>query len=797
MIKNYLLIFFRNIARKKMFTLLNVGGFAIGMAACMLIILFINNEKSFDVFHSKADRIYRLNEWQRYEGMQEQQVALSMYPMGPMLQKDHPEVESFVRVYTRNKAVLRNPRQELSNHNVYITDSNFFNVFDFPLLDGNKDLALLSPTAVVITETAAKKMFNTTDAIGKIVELKRGSEFVPFTVSAVAKDVSPNSHLQFDMIASLSGLPKQPWMDTWETNWLNTYLLLRKNADASRLAAALPAFEKKYLKDDDKFYELFIQPLLSIHLGSGNITHDENNYKKFSYSYIKTFMILAMVVLLIAVFNFVNLSTAVAVKRSKEAGIRKTIGAGKWQLIRQFIVEAVLFSLISFALAILISFAMLPLINQVFERSIGFNVTNPALFWTVAILSVIGVGVLSGLYPAFAISKYKPITMVKGMAAVQSRHRLSLRPVLVVLQFTIAVGLIISTIVITQQLRFAQKKDVGFDKEQVLLVGMNSTANKNFSSIKNDLLSNSGVEDVTAYNERLGGNINQWGADYISDKGETKHVSVSHIYVDYNYISFFKIPLVEGRNFSTEFTDTAGYSYLINEALAKELETKKPVGARYKIGAAREMGNVIGVVKDFNFNSIHHKVAPLYMSMQNWNFNEMAIRLKPGNTASAISAIENIWKKQVPDMPFAYNFLDEHMNGLYKADQQTGLVVNIATMLAIVIACLGLFGMALYTIASRTKEIGIRKVLGATVHGITFTLSKDFLRLVLIAAVLAVPLAWFIINKWLEDFAFRVNVSWWVFVAAGLAALLVAMVTVSFQAIRAAIVNPVKSLRTE
>ncbi len=795
MIKNYLVVFFRNISRNKTFTILNAGGFALGMAACILIALFIANEQSFDKLHSRGERIFRLNEWQRFDGMQEQQVALSMYPMAPALLNDHPEVETFVRVYPRENTVIRNPDREIFEHNLLVTDSNFFEVFDFSLLSGNRSEALKDPNSVVITASVAKSMFGSTNAVGQSLEIKRADSFYTYKVSAVANDPPVNSHIRYDLLIPLGGIPKKKWMLSWETNWLTTYLLLKENVTAAKLEAALPVFKKKYLGNDEKFYDLVLQPFFDIHLHSGNITHDNLNDNKFSATYIKIFMALAIAILVIAIFNFINLSTAIAVKRTKEAGVRKAIGAGKWQLVLQFTSEAVLLSFISFAAAILITMASLPLINSVFNRNISFGFAG-SVWWPALITAVLFVGLISGLYPAWIIAKYKPVTMVKGAVAIQQRRGFSLRPVLVVLQFTTAVGLIISAIIITRQLRFVQQKDLGFDKEQVLLIRMNTTANRKFEALKNELLANNNIDDLTAYSERLGANVNQWGADYIARSGETKHISVSHLMVDYNYIPFFRIQLAEGRNFSISFADT-GQAYIINEALAKQLDVQEPVGSGYKGSFRPEMGKIIAVAKDFNFNSLHHKVAPLYISIQNFDFYEMAIRLKPGATTAGLNFIKTVWNREIPDMPFDYTFLDDHMNGLYLADRQTGIVVSIATLLAIIVACLGLFGMALYTIESRVREIGIRKVLGASVQGIALTLSKKFLLLVLTAAIISFPLSWLVMNQWLEDFAYRVSVQWWVFGLAGLLAMLIAAVTVSFQAIKAAIANPIKSLRTE
>ena len=795
MVKNYLLIFFRNIVRNKAFTILNAGGFALGMAACLLIVLFIANEKSFDSFHQKAGRIYRLTEWQRFPAMQEQHVAVSMMEMGQTLMQDHSEVESFVRIESKDDAITRNSQNELFKHHLVFTDSTFFHVFDFPFISGNPKTVLNSPDNIVVTRSTALELFGSTDVIGKTMDVKRRQEFKTFTIAAVLEDVPANSHIQFEVLLPFRALVIMPWMEGWDSNWLNTYVLLNENADISTLQAAMPAYEKKYLKDEDKYYDLAFQPLLDIHLGSDKMTHDELNYKKFSGSYVRTFAILAIAVLLIAIFNFINLSTAIAIKRMKEVGIRKTVGAGKWQLVRQFTTEAVLFALLSFALAVIITFFTLPLINELFDRSIVFDPGKDITQWLVVFLAVVLVGIISGIYPALMITRFQPVTMVKG--AKFGKQRFSLRHILVVSQFVIAVGMIIATIVITQQLRFAYKKETGFDKEQIVLVPMNATANKNSEVIRNELLASQLITDMTAYNERLGSNLNQWGATYIDRNGEKKGVSASHIYVDHNFISFFNIQVAKGRTFSKERGDTAGSVYLINEAFAREMNIKDPVGIQYKGNWTETMGKVIGVVKDFNFNSLHHKVAPLYISVLPWEFSEMAIKLKPESTKEALAHIEKTWKKHVPDLPYEYSFLDEHMNSLYTSDQQAGRIVNIATILAIVIACLGLFGMALYTIETRVKEIGIRKVLGASVSNIAVTVSIGFLKLVAVSSVIAFPLAWIMMNKWLEDFAFRIKIEWWVFLIAGVLSIVIAIATVSFQALRAALSNPVKSLRSE
>jgi putative ABC transport system permease protein len=796
--KNFFLTSIRNLKRNISFSLLNIGGLVLGISACIVILLFVNYETHFDHIHSKGNRIYRLNEIQRFDGTPEQTVSLSMYPMATALKKDYPEIEQVVRIDPHENLTLRWKQKEIMVKQILVSDSTFFQVFDFHIMDGEKTTALSQPNGIVLTASTARKLLGKTNVVGQVIEVYQDDHFKPFVITAIAEDVPENSHIQFDGIVPLQSQDMQDWMNTWDANWVNTYIALKENADIKSLQSVMPSFLQKYMqKEGAKHYELLWQPLYDIHLRSENITHDSLNYKKFSYSYIRIFLVVAIFVLLIAIFNFINLSTARAAKRAKEVGIRKTIGANQWQLIKQFTGEAVFFAFIAMVLALAVIQLSLPYINSIINRDIHFNIFHSLKLWIGLISLSIIVGFLSGVYPAIFISSYQPIKVLKGVINTSSKKGFSLRNFLVVTQFAIAVILIVSTLIIIQQLNFIKNKDIGFDKDQVITLPMNKTANEKFEVLKAEFLKDPNIIGMTGYNQRLGNNINQMGADYITDKGEKKHLSVSHLVVDYDYLSFYKIKLIAGRDFSKNRGDDNGRSYIINETLAKELETKNPVGTSYAASWIKDMGQVIGVTNDFNFNSLHSKIAPLYISILGWDYNEIAVKLKPGTIKSSLVHIKRTWESMVPDMPFSYSFLDEHLNNLYDTDQRAKKIVSILTFLAIAIAGLGLFGVALFNIETRTKEIGIRKTLGANVLVITQQLVKEFLKPVIIALIIAFPLSWIVMDKWLENFAYRINISWWTFAIAGISVVLVSLITVSWQTIRAARVNPVKSLRTE
>ena len=803
MLKNFLTIALRNLGKNKAFSIINIFGLAIGIAACIVIMLFVFYEKSFDAMHSK--NIYRLDEVQAFPGMvQPQNVALSMYPMGPTLTSDFPEIKNFTRVRQANKLDLSYGDKRIFFPTIMYVDSTFLQLFDFEVVRGDRKLILEKPNSIALTEESAKKLFGNEDPIGKTV-VKYVGDTIRFTVTGIMKNTPKNSHLQFDGLASFSTIAGPENMDNWGGNWLVTYLELEKGTNVAALEKKFPAYLKKYMGRNEgegwKFYTLFLQQLSVVHDSSGDITHDYMNYKKFDKRYTYIFSIIAIIILIIACINFMNLSTARSAERAKEVGIRKTIGAGRLQLASQFLGESVLLSLIALIIAIVLVKLSLPAIANLSQRELDLPLDNVPM-----VLLIIGatmvVGLFAGLYPAGYLSSFKPIRVLKG--SIQTgKSKSTLRNFLVVGQFTGAVLLIIGTVFATRQLRYMQSKDPGFNRDQVMILPLNRITSGNYDALKQELLSNTAVSSVTASQQRLGNNLHQAGMRF-HGKGPMRELTSSQVVVDPDYLTLYKIPIIAGRNFTHDVSDNAR-AYIVNEAMAKELLKDDPkasyetlIGKRYGFGGMDSTGFIAGVASDFNFNSLHHKIETLSIFCQkDWGYSEVSVRINGAAAQNAIDHVANAWKKVNPDQPFEYSFLDEHFKELYDADRAVSKVVGILAGLAILISCLGLFGLASYSAERRVKEIGIRKVLGASVQNIAGMLSRDFLRLVLISTLIAWPIAWFGVTRWLQDFAYRVPVSWWVFIMAAGIALFIALFTVSFQAVKAAIANPVKSLRTE
>jgi len=798
MLKNYLLITFRNLARHKVYAFINIFGLAIGMAACVVIFLFIADELSFDAFHSQKDGIYRLDEVQSFEGMSPQNVALSMPGMGPNLLNDYPEIKDFTRYWNRGEQLFEVDDLQIMVENTVLVDSSFLTMFDFPLVQGDKNTALDEPQSILLTEETAGNLFGNTEVVSKQVILNDET----FQVTGVVADVPENSHLQFDaLIAMTSVTAENPEFDNrWGSNFMVTYLLLEKQPDIEALEAKFPDFLIKYMGEDaTDSYTLFLQKLSDVHLGSMSIEHDYQNYRKFDGTYIKVFSILALFVLVIASINFMNLSVARSSTRSKEVGVRKSVGAARRQIIVQFLGESVVLTFMALILALLMALAFLPYLNTMAERTLSvFTIFENTLPLLVLIMVTVVVGMLSGFYPAFFISSFQPARVLKGHLEGLGRKSV-LRNALVVTQFAIAIGLIVGTVLAVQQLNYMKNKDIGFDKEQVMLVDMSGEANEKFELLRTELLKQPHIKGVTASGQRLGNNLHQTGGKVKTDT-TLRNLAVSQINVDYDFLDVYGIQLKEGRSFSRDYATDAGFAFIINESLAKELGLENPVGADFGFGWYDNdtLGTIIGVTEDFNFNSLHFNVNTLCLHVHpEWGYSELSIKVDANNTSEAINEVNAVWDKIVADRPFDYAFLDKHFETLYRADQQMSSVVTAIAGLAIIIACLGLFGLATITTQQRIKEIGIRKILGASVPQLFVTLSKNFAFLVLIAFLVAVPITYFLMQEWLAGFAFRISISPWVFIISGAIALLVALFTVSYQTLRATMVNPVETLRDE
>ena len=801
MFKNYFKTAWRNLWKNKVYSSINIFGLTIGIAAFIIIMLFVSYEKRFDSFQTK--NIYRLNEVQKFEGMvSSQKVALSMFPMGPTMQKEFPEIKNFTRINWNTNVQMRYGDKNIYLPQVFNVDSTFLQIFNFKLLKGNRATALQKPNSAIITEATAQKLFGSENPVGKTIT-HYGGDTSSYMVTGVLENVPQNSQLQFDALFSFSTIySKNPKLiDNWGGNWLDTYFELTPNANTSSMEKRFPAYLKKYMANNDnwKNYELFLVPFKKVHAYTTDIGLDYLNYQKFDYKYTNIFFIIALVVLLIACINFMNLSTARSAERAKEVGVRKSIGAYRWQLGLQFISESVILTLIALVIAVALVGLSLPYVNNLSQRDLQFPLfSNMALFLSL-FLGAVMIGILAGLYPAAYLSSFQPVKVLKG--SIQTgKNKSALRNILVVTQFASAIFLMIATVFAVKQLRFMQKKDPGYNREQVVTIPLDGITFRKFDVLKQDLLSNTLISGVTGAQDVLGSHLDQSGVQFIGD-GPLRQLTSTRLIVDHDYLNLFKISILLGNNFSADPSEN-GKEYIINEALAKELlkdNPKKPMswllGKNFGFDSS---GKIVGIAKDFNFNSLHYKIETMFMySQKDWGFGNLSVKINGSRTRDAIAFIQSVWKKNFPDHPFEYQFLDDHFNDVYRADSQVSTIIGILAALAIIISCLGLFGLASYSAERRIREVGIRKVLGASVNNIVSMLSKDFLKYVLIAALIALPLAWFSVHKWLEDYAYRVKISWWIFLASLVVAIVIAFITICFQAIKAAIANPVKSLRTE
>ena len=799
MFKNYFKTAWRNLWKNKVYSAINVIGLSIGMAACIAILIFVSYERSFDNFHTK--NIYRLNEVQKFEGMvAAQKVALSMYPMGPTLRAEFPEVENFTRINAAGNTPLDYGDKRVYIKRVCFVDSTFLSIFDFKLLQGDRNTALEKPNSIVLTKETAENFFGKENPIGKRLTSYRRDDTTELLVTGVLENVPQNSQLQFNALIPFRTIENPDWMNNWGGNWLNTYLELAPNTDIAALEKKFPAYLKRHMTNENwKNYELFLLPLSKVHGGASDIGLDNFNYQQFDENYTNIFFIIALVVLLIACVNFMNLSTARSAERAREVGVRKSIGAFRWQLSIQFIGESIMLSFIALFFAVILVKAFMPAIENLSGRQLEFPIFTS---WKLAVALIGGsivLGILSGLYPSAYLSSFQPVKVLKGSTGT-GRNKSLLRNVLVVTQFASAIFLIIATTFALRQLNFMKNKSTGFDREQVVNIPLNRAAGQHYSVLKKELLQSTLVSGVTASQDILGSHLDQSGIEFRGD-GPKRELTSTRLIVDPDYVNLYKIQLVEGKNFSAD-SAANGREYIINQSLAKELlkdntkaEFSSLLGKQFGFDST---GQIIGIAKDFNFNSLHHKIETMFMLNQTqWGFSNLSVKINGNRAKDALTHIESVWKKVCVGIPYEYQFLDDHFKEVYRADSQISTIVGTLAILAIIISCLGLFGLASYAAEKRVKEVGIRKVLGASLQHIVFKLSKDFLKYVLIAALIALPLSWFAVNKWLEDYAYRVNISWWIFLGAIVLALLIALITISFQAIKAAIANPVKSLRTE
>lgn len=806
MLKNYVKIAFRNLLKQNLYSFINIFSLSLGIAACIIIYLFVHDEEGFDQFNTKVDHIYRLEEVQSFTGTNVQNVALSMPGMGPNLLAEFPEVINYTRFWGRGKQLYEFEDKRITIEKTVAVDSTFLKIFDFELLQGDKNTALDEPNTIVLTQETALKLFPSIDeALGKILTFSSST----LKVTGVCENVPENSHLQFDALMSITTNTRenQEFNNRWGSNFLVTYLELTDDVDLNNMHSKFPNFLLKHMPADEgetddvnDYYKLYVKSLSDVHLASTQVEHDYHNYRKFNGSYINIFKIAGVFILLIACFNFMNLTTARASYRWKEVGVRKSIGAKYNQLFWQFILESLLLAFIALLFAFAISFIFTPVINDAIGRSM--NIAHLFGNWKIVLLLVsltIPLGVLSGIYPSLILTSVKPAMILKGGAMKGGKNLF--QNSLVVVQFGLAISMIISTLVVLQQIKFINSKDLGFDKDQIVLIDMNGNANESFTTLKNELQTNPKVLGVTASGQRIGNNFHQWGYKVKTDTAVTNYTP-SNVNVDFDFLKVYGIDLLEGRDFDESIFTDNGLAFIINESLAKDLgiSLDKIVGtpAGHSWYHEDSLGAIIGVVKDFNFNSLHYKINTLSMVVHSeWGYSECSIKISGDDIQETLAEIERTWTAQVPDWPFEYSFLDDHFEELYRSDQQMSTVVSIMAILSVLIACMGLFGLAAITTEKRTKEIGIRKVLGANLFQINVVLAKNFILLVLVSFILFIPLTVMLLNYWLQNFAYKVELSPIIFLGGGIISILIALATVSYHTIRSALKNPVDTLRYE
>jgi putative ABC transport system permease protein len=795
MIKNYLKIAWRNIRKQKFYSFINILGLTIGMTCCFLIFMYVRFELSYDLFHKNKDRIYRVvTDVKTPTELIEAEITSA--PMGPNIKADFPEVVSSVRINLSNTLVtIGNNKYE--EDKLAMADSTFFEVFSFPLTRGSAKEALAEPFTAVLSESSAKKYFGSADPVGKTFQMDGKQAMIK--VTGVMKDIPENSHLPFDMVISMATVGKmgQNITDSWGNFGMLTYLLLTPGADPAKLEKKLPAFMERHIgstmKKNNMYYTLHLEPLKDVYM-----TSKRPAAVKGSMTNIYIFSIVAIFILLIAVINFVNLATARATERAREVGVRKSVGAYESQLTFQFLCETLLLSLFAFVLSVALSQLLLSPFNLLAGKEIAYNIfSTGTIVWFLFI--AIGVGLLAGIYPAVVLSSYKPVVVLKG-AFSSSNKGLFLRRGLVVFQFVITIVLIAGVMIVYYQLLYLQGRDLGFKKDQQMVIefsGINNMKEK-WYDIKQQVLNVQGVSGAT-FSSAIPGRFQNSAYSNIEMKnGDMQASNINLYFIDYDFIKQYQIKMVAGRAFSPEMTTDSTQAMLVNEAVVSSLGYNKPeeiIGKKFDQWGRK--GTIIGVIKNFNYRSLKETVSPLTMRIEPDAFMPMTITVEPENIKKVIAGVEAIYNRYAPEGRFNYFFVDDEFDRQYRGDFRFGQLVLTFAILAIFLATLGLLGLISYIVIQRTKEIGIRKVLGASVNNILLLLSTDFIRLIAIALLVATPLAWYLMYRWLQDFAYRIDVPWWVFLAAGSVAVVIALATVSIQTIKAAMTNPVKSLRTE
>lgn len=804
MFKNNLIVAYRNLIKKKAYSAINILGLSVGIACCTLIAMYVNHELGYDKFQNED--VYRIGLNRIYPD-RETGYTIIPHSIGPQMVIDFPEVEAQARVLPPiGTSIFRFEDKSFNEPYFLMADSNVFEVIDLPLIEGNPANALTEKNTIILSETTAKKYFGNDDPIGKTLE----SPFGNFMVTAIAKDYPDNSHFKFDIIASIQSAPfiSRP---IWAQFTTMTYLRLTPGADPSRLEAKFPGFVKTYAAGQieartkmsfDEYiaagngYDYFLQPIQDIHLTS-NL---ENEIRvNGNATYVTLFIFIAGFILIIACINFMNLSTARSIERAKEVGIRKVLGSLRKQLVIQFLTESVIISTISLLIGVIMVYLVLPLFSNLAERPLDFEILYQPYFLLGMIGGTLFIGLIAGFYPAVVLSAFIPVNVLKGKMKT-SKAGVQLRNGLVIFQFMVSVVLISSTLVIYDQMQYMINKNLGFDKEQVIVLKNTNTLNDKVEPFKESILGQHNIHSA-AMSSAMPGDF--YAGFSMRMEGQTEEGLVARqIGIDEDFLEAMKIKLIAGRNFSDEFVDSL--SIIVNQSLVDELNLADPIG-KHIIDTGNDPSSeiryrIIGVIEDYHYQSLHTKIDPqvlIHTSNSNTFANVMAVKVSGASLQNTLSHMEQAWGNYNPNTPFEYYFLDNNLREFYSAERTSGEIFSLFTVLAILIACIGLLGLSSYTISQKTKEIGVRKVMGASVFQIMFILSKDFTLLIMTAIVIAIPLSYYYMNSWLNDFAYRIDINWLTFLLSGVAALIIAWITVSYQSIKAARMNPVKTLRYE
>jgi putative ABC transport system permease protein len=785
MIGSYLKIAFRNLIRHKGFSFLNISGLAIGMICTLLILFWVQHELSYDRYNENGRNIYRILQHIQYSEIVT--WAINQGPLGPALKQEIPEIEEQARFCFTQWRIKYNDQVfvDLGGY----ADSSLFKMFTLPFVKGDPDTALADPRSVVLTERLAQKIFGDQDPLGKTIQV---ADQYDFKVSGVLKNLPDNSHFRFEFLANMDFAKEVGrTVDYWKNSHFTTYVQLPENVTLEEVNKKIYNFldEKPTLEDWEK---LSLQPLFKIHLASG-IGYDA--FGTGNAKYVVIFSVAALFILLIACINFMNLSTARSLLRSKEVGLRKVVGAFRVQLIRQFLGEAVFQSLIAMISAVGLGILLLPAFNQLARKSFAADIFLRPDIILGCLAIVLVTGILAGCYPAFILSGFRPVAVLKGTA--QSIGKRSVfRRLLVVFQFSVAVILMVGSLMIYSQIHFMMNKDLGYDKENLVTLDLNENVQKNFEAFKNELIGNPNILNVT----RVSG-LPTYGYYFSNSrwnwegKDPNKDILFRANFVDYDYLDTLGVQILQGRNFSQDY-GADEMAIVINETSQKAMGFDDPIGKRVTLGEDNEF-HIIGVVKDFHYVSLRTEIEPLILLLDPERSSSIVVRIQSENTPQTLEFMGGVWEKFAGDYAYDYRFLDERLDALYRSEERVGRIINIFTVLSIFVSCLGLFGLASFMALRRTKEIGIRKVLGATVSGVVVLLTKEFSRWVLAANLIAWPLAYLAMNRWLEEFPYRAAIKPWIFLFAGLITLMVAILTISYQSIRAALSNPADSLRYE